>query len=270
MSILKNELLDALDNIAPLILDESWDNSGVQIDVGKEEINRVLISLDITKEVVDEAVGEDVDFIVCHHPLYFNGIKQIYHKNIIGNNTIRLISNNISVYAAHTAFDKADKGNNYYLGRLLKLEGQKSLNEVVEGAIGAYGFWKHEKNLMDVLEELSDILRINKNHLRVVSDTDICAGGSAKKIKNVALCTGAGISEIEAGIKAGCEIFITGDVKYHDGISYREQGITIIDAGHFGTEHIFIENMAAQLKEIFKNRVEIIMSVSDFNPFQVL
>lgn len=270
MGVSKNELLEALDTIAPLRLDEDWDNSGIQIDVGNDKVDKVLISLDITKDVVDEAIRENVDFIVSHHPLFFNNLKKIYYNNIIGNNTIKLIGNNISVYSAHTTFDKAEKGNNYYLAKLLKLEEQKNLEEFKMGAIGAQGVWNEPKSLVDILEDLSVKLRVNKTHLRVVSDLDLNKDGKTKKFSNVALCTGAGISEIEAGIKAGCDIFITGDVKYHDGLSYREQGITIVDAGHFGTEHIFIENMAAQLKDIFGDKLEIVNSISDLDPFQVL
>ena len=103
----RDVLLNVLEEIAPLALAEEWDNSGMQIDTGKKEVERILVALEITERVIDEAVREKCGMIVCHHPLLFVPVRRIAPDFTVGHYILRLIKEGISVYAAHTCFDKA-------------------------------------------------------------------------------------------------------------------------------------------------------------------
>ena len=115
----KELFLNVLNDIAPLSLQEEWDNSGVQIAFGDREISRVLVALEVTKDVIREAKREHCDFILCHHPLLFHPVKCIEPEFTVGAYILELIRAEIGVYAAHTCFDKAPGGNNDYLMKAL-------------------------------------------------------------------------------------------------------------------------------------------------------
>ena len=114
----KEELIKAIESFAPPELAEDWDNTGVQIDMGYPEVKRVLTALEITDEVIDEAMNAEADWIVTHHPLIFTSTSCIDYAGNTGRYIERLIRAGISVYSSHTAFDKAEGGNNDYLGKL--------------------------------------------------------------------------------------------------------------------------------------------------------
>lgn len=263
MGISRFELLSALEGVAPLSLAESWDNCGMQIDLRPEEINKIMVCLELSRAVINEAVDFGADFIITHHPLYFRGIKKIDCGEIIGDYTYTLIKNGISVYSSHTCFDKAEHGNNRYLAELIGLQKVKDFGDMEEELIGVYGELEKEKALKDVLFELAYILKISPRELRFI-------GRPESMIKKIGLCTGAGIEMLEAAEKQGCNLFITGDIKHHDAVNAMEKGLCTIDAGHYGTEKIFTENMSDQLKKIFDNRVEIAEAQSNRNPFDFL
>ncbi len=260
MSISRLELIDSIEKIAPRHLAEVWDNCGMQIDLEKENVNKILVSLEITKEVLREAKSLGVDFIITHHPLIFTGLKQIDSNDVTGNYIIDCINSGISVYSAHTNFDKAEKGNNYYLAELLELKDINKFEDIDLEYIGLYGELKDEIALNDVICKIKNKLELFDYEIKVVGQLD-------KKIKKVGLCTGSGIDMLDVAIKTGCQLFVTGDVKYHDAVKAKELNMNVIDAGHFGTEKIFVPNLCMQLKKVFFDRVEIIASKSDSNPF---
>ncbi|MBN7772410.1 Nif3-like dinuclear metal center hexameric protein [Clostridium aminobutyricum] len=263
MSISKIQLLEAIEKIAPIHLAESWDNCGIQIDLGKIKIEKILITLEITTDVIREAKEVGADFILTHHPLIFAPLKSINHNNITGKFIVSLIQSGISVISAHTNFDKADDGNNDYLASLMNLENIKCFDEGEDKYIGVYGDLKKECTLLDVCKILEKGLLLSSNEIRAVGPMD-------KKLSTIGVCTGAGADMLEIAILKNCDLLITGDVKYHDAMKAKELGICVIDAGHYGTEKIFVENMSEQLRKIFHEEVEIIESKVNVNPFDFL
>ena len=263
MSISKSKLIETLEQIAPLSLAESWDNCGMQIDLQPEAINKILVCLEMSKDILEEAKMKNADFIVTHHPLYFRGLKKVDCNSVIGNYTCELIKNNISVYSSHTSFDKAEKGNNYHLAKLLGLDDLKSFEDISTDYIGVYGIFNKPITLKALLIKLSDVLDIPAEELRYIGDLSAA-------IDKIGLCTGAGVETCAIAQKIGCQVFITGDVKHHDAVDAMEMGMNVIDAGHYGTEKIFISNMAAQLRELLGNKVEIMGAESNRNPFDFL
>ncbi|QHI73662.1 Nif3-like dinuclear metal center hexameric protein [Aminipila terrae] len=255
--------MSTLEKIAPAELAESWDNSGFQINLEKGMINKILVTLEITGEVIKEAANLGVDMIITHHPLYFSPFKVVDRNTIIGNYTLELIKNGISVYSAHTNFDKAEYGNNFYLARLLNLKNINNFEKYSSDYTGLFGELPEKKSLKEIVREMEKLLDLHPNELRVV-------GNPEEQIRKIGLCTGAGIDMLEIAELNGCQLFITGDVKYHDAMKAKEKGMNVLDAGHYGTEKIFVSNMAGQLKNELKDAVEIFQSQVDINPFDFL
>lgn len=263
MGISKLELIETMEKIAPISLSQPWDNCGMQINLGSKQLNKILVTLEITKEIIKEAKSLSVDMIVTHHPLYFSSFKRIDNNDIIGNYTVELIQQGISVYSAHTNFDKATYGNNFYLAELLNLKNIMNFDVFSDNYIGVFGELPHEIMLKDVVNNIKDSLNLQDNEIKTI-------GNSGNMVSKIGICTGAGMDMLEIAAANNCQLFITGDVRYHDAIKAREIGMNVIDAGHYGTEKIFIPNMAMQLKDALGSKVEIIESKVNINPFDFL
>lgn len=264
MAMRFEDLIEIIEKIAPKYLQESWDNSGVQIATGKYEIEKVLTSLELTDEIVEEAIAEDVDMIITHHPLIFGGIKSIDFRDVTGSLIIKLMKAGISVYSSHTPFDKIEGGNNDYLAELIGLRDISGFTDGDEiDMIGRIGILPQPMTLASMVDLLADELNADTEQIRFV-------GNPNQIITTVGLCTGAGADLLELAISNGCQLFITGDLKYHDAQNAKAKGICVIDAGHYGTEKSFAENFADKLRAFAGNDLEIIESKVDIDPFGIL
>ncbi|HHX13580.1 MAG TPA: Nif3-like dinuclear metal center hexameric protein, partial [Clostridiales bacterium] len=158
MAIDSKELLNHLRFIAPRELEEDWDNGGFQINLRRPAVNKILVCLEITHKVIDEAVNAGVDFIVTHHPLLFHKLDVIDKRTMTGAYVIKLIREGISVYAAHTAFDSVFGGNNDYLAELLGLEKIRKLKYWTpfgdQDKIGRIGSWSEPLTLAAAAERV--------------------------------------------------------------------------------------------------------------------
>ncbi len=249
-----------MNTLCPPELAESWDNCGYQIRIGSGEIRRVLVALEVTGEVIDEAVRTEADLILTHHPLIFGGITSVDDNNITERMIIRLIKSDISVFSCHTSFDKVPGGNNDYLGKILGFEDVRPVDEdgflrkgILPAAVKFAGFKEHA----------AEVLGVDKSFFSAVGDPE-------SVILTAAWCTGSGAEYMRAAVDQGCDLFITGDLKYHDAQNAKAMGLCVLDAGHFGTENIFTPNMAELLSKELKRkgiRCDIIQSTIDINPF---
>jgi len=252
-----DDLIKIIETLCPAVTQEVWDNSGFQICFSKDYVRKVLVSIEITDSVIDEAIYHDVDLIITHHPLIFGSFKKVDDNDITGNYIIKLIKNNISVYSTHTPFDKCDGGNNDYLAKLIQLCDTEKMVTDEEGFCRV-GFVDGECTVAEYIEQVSKWLKIDKAFMSFTGYLD-------SQVKKVGLCSGAGADFIEQAKSAGCDLFITGDLKYHQAQKAKELGINVLDIGHYGSEKIFTENMAAYLRN--NTDLEIIESKSDLNPF---
>lgn len=266
MSMNFNELVAEIEEIAPRELEEDWDNSGMQINMGNKEVKRVLVTLEITKKVIEEAKNKNIDFIITHHPLMFHKIDVVDNNTITGNYIIDLIKLGISVYSAHTTFDDAFGGNNEYMAELIGLSRIRRLKDkrplVKEYVIGRMGNFREPCTMENACKIVEEALGI-PGELKAVGDPN-------KMIKTVGLCTGAGGEAMEAAIRNGCDLFITGDIRHHEAQVAREMGLCLIDAGHYGTERIFSENFAGKLRKNVSSKIEIFESEINVNPFKTM
>jgi len=254
-------LINIIEEIAQPHLAEEWDNSGVQINVGHDEIHKILICLEINREVIEEAKSTYTDIIISHHPLLFTATKCVdADDGQIGEYITELIQNNISVYSAHLSFDNAPLGNNYYMAKLLKMTNIIKPDENIENIPGLVGDLPNEMLLSDACKYVERALDLPENYIRV-------SGNLNETVRKVALCTGAGGEFMEIAMENGCDLFITGDIKFHQAQRACAKGLLLIDAGHYGTEKIFVENFASQLRARADSELIIQESSANTNPF---
>ena len=256
----KEYFIEKLEGFCPLELQEDWDNCGFQVDTGKENCERVLVALEVTNEVIDEAIELGADFIVTHHPMLFSPIRKVKADDVIGSYICKLIKNDISVYACHTNFDKLDGGNNDYIGALLELEDIRPFDQ--DNGFCRKGNTPFEVTFLEVVHKAAEAFDIEERFFKTVGDL-------SKTIETIGWCSGAGTEFLTAAKQEGCDLYITGDLKYHEAQMAKELGICVLDAGHYGSEKIFVENMADMLRlEVRMGNVEILESAIDINPFK--
>jgi dinuclear metal center YbgI/SA1388 family protein len=272
--VIYEDVIKKIEEIAPPDLAPPWDNSGVQIHTGRPQIEKILVCLEINGEIIEEAKENGVDLIVSHHPLIFHPLKSIepwgysdsppaqekVGAQVTAKYVIDLIKADISVYSAHISFDRAPAGNNAHLARLLDLRDVRSPEQGEDEAVGIIGDFAQPILPEEVLDRLSKVQGISREEMRIVGAPD-------RLIRTVALCTGGGEDFLPLAIAEGCDLFITGDVRFHQAQLAHAAGIALIDAGHFGTEKIFEKNLAGQLEESLGGDVEVMVSRVWGDPF---
>lgn len=225
----------ALDQWAPPETAESYDNVGLLIGDEFLEVNRCLVTLDVTQAVCDEAAGWGAELILSHHPVIFDSIKRISSKSTV----YQLIQAGISVFSAHTNLDKAKNGVN---DTLIQRLGVKSAVPVGD---------TDDCLLMGTLDNMmtgSELAQMAKKRLCSPALRLYDAGFP---IETVAVCCGAGGMYLMDAVNAGADAMITGDVKHNTVVDAADYGITLIDAGHFETEHLIAEKLVEYLTPLF-------------------
>lgn len=265
----------AIENIAPAGLQEAWDNCGIMIGFKDASVKKILTCLEINEAILDEAKELDVNMIITHHPLIFGGIKSLCTCNYKDRIIMELIRSGINVYSCHTPFDKVKGGNNDVIAEKLGLVSVKNLNgadvpsaakmmeRMDEADIGRIGEFRKPMLLKDVIKLVADNLGLSMRQIRVT-------GNLNTEISKVGMCTGAGSDLMGMAAGQGCQLFITGDVKYHEAQTALEEGICVIDAGHYGTEKFFGEEMKMKLQKELGKNVEIIASSVNIDPFEII
>ncbi|MEE8587825.1 MAG: Nif3-like dinuclear metal center hexameric protein [Sulfurimonadaceae bacterium] len=237
------EVYNALNELSPFEMQASWDNSGLILGSYDQEISNVVLSID-----VDEALLESVEegsLIITHHPLIFNGVKSMDFATYPSKLLAKMIEKKIANIAMHTNFD---------LTHLNAYVAEKVLGKAVLDRDEYVLYFDVEKSLEEFSAEVAKAFGLT--HIKSVVAHD-------RVIKRVALCTGSGasmIGEIDA------DLFLTGDIKYHDAMEAKVLGLSMIDIGHFESERFFGEILAENLKNL---GLTVIISSSK-NPFTYL
>ena len=242
------QILDALEQYAPLPLQDGFDNAGLQIGLtAEQEVTGALLCLDVTEAIIDEAEREGCNLIVAHHPLLFHGLKSVTGKSYVERCVIKAIQKGIGIYAAHTNLDNAQGGVNYRIAEkigltnLSFLETKPTAVPAGSGVIGELPAEEDERNFLMRLKSLFGIQCIRHNTL----------GG--RKIRRVALCGGAGGFLLSNAIDQGADAFLTGEMRYHDYFGHEDE-LLIAEMGHYESEQytvdIFEEILRARLPEL--------------------
>lgn len=247
------KLINILETIAPNNLKEDFDNVGLLVGDTTSNIKTILVTLDITYEVVIEAIDKKVDLIIAHHPLIrAKSISTITNTTPLGAKLIKLIKNNIAVFAMHTNLDKAVDGTNDILFKKLMLKEKQYLDD--ESLFGKVGKLEKPMIFKDYCLFVKQILNL--------SNMNVC-GDLNKEIKKVGLCTGScsNYDFFKKALLKDCDCYITGDIKHHDAIDAAELGLNLIDGTHHETEILFADVMCAKLDDIFKQEGEQIIVI---------
>ena len=240
------DVYNFIDSIAPFSAQCEWDNSGLIIGESDNSVKKIAVVLDITSEAVMKAVEMNADLIVSHHPVIFRAVKSFTDKDI----PFILAKNGISAICAHTSLDIAKGGVNDTLASTLGFE--NALPFADEGELSMLRIVETDKMSAEALARLC----------AEKLSTGVRFINCGKEIKKIAVCGGAGADFINAVAEAGCDAYITGDVKHHEFLDAREIGLTVIDAGHFETENPVVAVLAKKLEENFDAEVEIINQTS--------
>ena len=235
------DVMAVIEEFAPLALQEKWDNSGLCIGSPEDKVSSVLLGLDCTPELVDEAIACGADMIVTHHPLIFSGLKKISAEDLVGEAVVKAIRAGISVYAAHTSADKVIAGVSGAMAARLGLKDVRILDEDGEGTgLGVVGNLPEPMTAQDALELVKE-----RFALKVVKSSKPVGC----KIERVAMCGGSGGSLIDAARAAGAQLYISGDISYHN--FFTPEGFMIMDIGHYESEIEIVDILFSLIKKNF-------------------
>ena len=234
-SVKIKQVLEALERFAPLPLQESWDNAGLQIGLTEADVSGALLCLDVNEQMIDEAVRKGCNVVVSHHPLLFRGLKQVADMNDVQRTVRQAIKHDICVISMHTNMDNARGGVNWKIAEKLGLSdvtffAKKTVGDV-EGGSGITGI---------LAEPMGAEAFIQKVKSTFGAKCAQCNQLLQRPVKKVAVCGGAGDFLLDDAIREGADAFITGEMHYHQYFGY-EQQIQICVIGHYETEQFTAE-----------------------------
>ena len=243
------DILKFIEGIAPPFMMEGWDNCGLLCGRKDREVKKILVALDPFRTVIDEAIALKADLIVTHHPLIFRDkLMAVNEDTEAGRCVLELIEHGIAAINAHTNLDMAPGGVNEVLAKTLGL-----VNMEIVDPVDHYGLLRKgevsEQPVENFLETVKE--KLGCKGLRYVS--------SGKPVRVVAVGGGSCADFMPQALAAGCDTFVTADVKYNQFRTAFELGLNLIDAGHFHTENPVMPVVAEKLRANFPG-VEVIFS----------
>jgi dinuclear metal center YbgI/SA1388 family protein len=256
------EIIQALERFAPLPLQDGFDNAGLQVGLTEAEATGALLCLDVTEAVVDEAVARGYNLIISHHPLLFKGLKSVTGRTYVERCLMKAIKNDIVVYSAHTNLDNASGGVNYKIAEKIGLydvhilELKSGEEGAGSGVIGELKEPETETEFLKRIKRLFEVGCVKHNHL------------NGRLIRRVALCGGAGAFLLPKAVAEGADVFITGEVRYHDYFDYEDR-ILIAEIGHYESEQYTKEIFYSIIRELCPT-LEVEMTRVNTNPIKYL
>ena len=259
-----NDILALFQGFAPFDLAEKWDNCGLQVGNPGAAVNKVMVALDISMAAVNEAVSQGAQVLLTHHPLFISAPRQIDFSKMPGSAIAVAAQNGVSLVAAHTNVDKAEDGLNDCFAEYVGLTNTTPFIEDAHAnaGIGRLGVLKDAVSVKEMANALKKCLQVD--HVRVVGDLD-------QRVKKIAICTGSGGSLVREFLDSGADLYITGDIKYHEARDIEAQQKTLIDVGHFASEIIVVDFLARKIRENAMEAgydLEVIGFKNEMDPFK--
>ena len=256
------DVIRKLEELSPLAYAESWDNPGLLAGRTDKEIKRIYIAVDATTEAIAEAESVGADMLLTHHPLIFKGIKKVNSEDFIGRRILTLVQADMCYYAMHTNFDVMGMAD--AAADELKLQNREVLDITFEDDIAKEGFGRlGDLPYPMTVDECAAYVK-ERFHLQAVK----VFGQGSQQLVRAAISPGSGKSMIAPALGKGADVLITGDIDHHEGIDAVEQGMAVIDAGHYGLEKIFVPYLQEYLKRETEG-IEIITQGKP-DPFRIL
>ena len=255
------EVAEALERFAPLPLQESYDNAGLQIGLTDADASGVLLCLDVTEEIIEEAEREGCNLIIAHHPLLFRGLKCIADRNLVERCVRRAILAGITIYAAHTNLDNAEGGVNFAIAERLGLQNVSFLQPLPsgQGGSGIIGDLPHPLPALEFLHLVKQAFHVEalQHNLPLT-----------RMVSRVALCGGSGDFLLGDALKHNADAFLTGEMGYHQFFGYDNQ-ILIATLGHYQSEQFTVQLMARILRNANPD-LRIVETKVNTNPIHYL
>jgi dinuclear metal center protein, YbgI/SA1388 family len=237
------DIASAIEDFAPLAIQEDWDNSGLCIGSPEQEVHGVLLGFDCTPDLIDEAVSCGADMVVTHHPLIFNGLKKISPEDSVGLAVCKAISAGVAVYSAHTNSDKVLAGVSGAMAARLALEDVEVLERTEDGiGFGAIGNLGMQMSSHDFIE-----------YAKVAFGLSVvrCSRPLEVPVRRVAVCGGSGASFIDLAASRGAQVYVCGDISYHRFFTGKD--FMVMDIGHFEGEVEIVNILFSLIKKKFPN-----------------
>lgn len=241
----------------------AWDNPGLQVGDTDRPVQKVYVALEATEAVIQECIAWGADLLVTHHPLLMSGIKQVNSEEFLGRKVLLLAENKIAHYAMHTNYDVTEMSalaiRALGLGETQVLEPTGALEDGAVYGIGFVGLLPEAMTAEVCCDYVKKAFELPA--VRLFGDPE-------KTVRKIAVCPGSGKGMSAPALAAGADLLVTGDIGHHDGLDAVDQGLLMMDAGHYGIEHIFIGQMGDYLQgefpELTVRKAEIV------HPFAVL
>ena len=253
---LVSEIYTYIDSFAPFSTQEKWDNSGLLTGSMNKKVSKVLVTLDITNEVADEAAEIGAELIIAHHPVIFKPLYSLSENEP----SCKLLKSGISAICVHTPYDVAEGGMSDILMNLVGFEKSEGILEITAQRNKSYGF-----GTIGVASQEYQVDELAKKLKNVLGCTIVRYTDGGKPIKKAAFCTGSGGNLIEAALNQGADAYITSEVKHDQWLLAKQRGISVFDCGHFHTENIGMIRLCKMLAADFSN-IEFVMSEVNKDP----
>jgi dinuclear metal center YbgI/SA1388 family protein len=232
MSTVK-DVLSYLNTVAPFSSAAPWDNTGLLVGDENKTVKKALLSLDVTGEVIDEAIKNNADLVITHHPLIFDAVKSVRANTLL----YKAVSSGVAFISCHTNLDIADDGVNDCLANTVEIENVTSSED--------------EFLKIGEISEMSEVAFVS--HLKNKLQCNVLYNSTGNSIKKVAFCSGAGGDLYALAKVHNADALLTGEAKYHEFLDASFSNITIFACGHFETEIVVIDDLLNKLKTQFKD-----------------
>jgi len=253
-----SHIVDLMADIAPPSLAEEWDNCGLQVGNGSWPVQKIWIALDPSLPVVAKACRERVDLLITHHPLIFKPLRAIDCQSPVGSVIESALCHRLAIFSAHTNLDAVQEGLNDRLASLIGLTSLRVLQprqtdsqpaSAGQHGIGRIGSLKSPLKLKALAGDLKTKLGLTA--VRMAGDPNLT-------VREVALCTGSGSSLMSDVVGSGAQVYISGDLRYHDARTAEAVNLGLIDIGHFASEHLMVNLLVERLRKLVRiNRLPV-------------
>ena len=243
--MITKDIINFLEEKYPRSNAEEWDNVGLLVGNNKKDVKKIQLSIDATEKAVDYAAQNNVDMIVTHHPLIFKPLKSIVMSELSGRKIIKLIENGLNLYSIHTNLDSSKDGLNDYILELLEVKKYKIIDINANDETAGIGRMYTLEEKITILE-YADFIKTKME----IKNVRVTSNDLKSEVKKIALINGSGMSYWRKVKSLGADLFITGDIGYHDALDAKESGLHLIDIGHFESENCFSELLKKNLEEI--------------------
>lgn len=256
------DIAKTIEEFAPLSLQENYDNAGLQVGDPETRVTSILLCLDVTEEILTEACERECNLIVSHHPLIFKGLKHLTGATPTERIVIKALASGIAIYSAHTNLDSTFEGVSYEIAHSLGMTGLRPLSQAGDNPRTGLGVVGN----INPTPRLEFLRRVKETF--EVRDLRYSAQDPKIVVRTVAVCGGSGSSLIPDALRAGADVYVTGDLKYHDFTSYGGE-MTLADIGHYESELCSQKIFSRVIREKYPD-VATYFAESETNPIKIL